>query len=92
MTTIKADPYLWPYNGDLRPDNTALIIIDMQRGMLEPAAGERNNPDAPERLTALLHAWRQARAPIVHVRHISRATTTLFAPGRPSVEFQPSVA
>ena len=27
---IKADPYSWPYNGALRPDNTALIIIDMQ--------------------------------------------------------------
>ena len=26
----KSDPYPWPYNGDLRPDNTALIIIDMQ--------------------------------------------------------------
>ena len=27
---VKADPYPWPYNGDLRPENTALIIIDMQ--------------------------------------------------------------
>ena len=27
---VAADPYPWPYNGDLRPDNTALIIIDMQ--------------------------------------------------------------
>src|ERR1700677_3586689 len=27
---VTADPYLWPYNGDLRPQNTALIIIDMQ--------------------------------------------------------------
>jgi len=27
---ITAAPYAWPYNGDLRPDNTALIIIDMQ--------------------------------------------------------------
>ena len=27
---IPADPYPWPYNGDLRPDNTALIVIDMQ--------------------------------------------------------------
>jgi nicotinamidase-related amidase len=27
---VKADPYDWPYNGDLRPDNTALIVIDMQ--------------------------------------------------------------
>src|SRR6202022_4593613 len=27
---VKADPYPWPYNGDLTPRNTALIIIDMQ--------------------------------------------------------------
>ncbi len=27
---VDADPYPWPYNGDLRPENTALIIIDMQ--------------------------------------------------------------
>ena len=30
MTTIASDPYPWPWNGDLCPDNTALIIIDMQ--------------------------------------------------------------
>jgi nicotinamidase-related amidase len=27
---VEADPYPWPYNGDLRPDNTVLLIIDMQ--------------------------------------------------------------
>jgi nicotinamidase-related amidase len=27
---IDADPYPWPWNGDLRPANTALIVIDMQ--------------------------------------------------------------
>ena len=27
---IESDPYPWPYNGDLRAHNTALIIIDMQ--------------------------------------------------------------
>ena len=27
---INATPYPYPYNGDLRPDNTVLIIIDMQ--------------------------------------------------------------
>ena len=27
---IKSEPYPWPYNGDLRPENTALVIIDMQ--------------------------------------------------------------
>jgi nicotinamidase-related amidase len=27
---IAADPYPWPWNGDLRPENTALVVIDMQ--------------------------------------------------------------
>ncbi|MCF2969925.1 cysteine hydrolase [Synechococcus sp. Nb3U1] len=27
---VAAEPYPYPYNGDLRPDNTALIVIDMQ--------------------------------------------------------------
>jgi biuret amidohydrolase len=27
---VAADPYPWPYDGNLRPDNTALIVIDMQ--------------------------------------------------------------
>jgi nicotinamidase-related amidase len=30
MTFVAADPYAWPYDGDLRPANTALIVIDMQ--------------------------------------------------------------
>lgn len=30
MNTIKSEPYAWPYNGNLAPDNTALIVIDMQ--------------------------------------------------------------
>lgn len=29
-TTVASRPYSWPYNGDLRPENTALIVIDMQ--------------------------------------------------------------
>jgi nicotinamidase-related amidase len=27
---VAADPYPWPYNGDLRPDNTVVLLIDMQ--------------------------------------------------------------
>ncbi len=30
MTFIPANPYPWPYDGDLRPENTTLIVIDMQ--------------------------------------------------------------
>ena len=30
MTTIASVPYAWPYDGQLTPANTALLIIDMQ--------------------------------------------------------------
>jgi nicotinamidase-related amidase len=29
-TRVASTPYLWPFDGDLRPSNTALVIIDMQ--------------------------------------------------------------
>jgi nicotinamidase-related amidase len=29
-TIASADPYPWPYDGDLRPENTTVIVIDMQ--------------------------------------------------------------
>ncbi|NKB81095.1 MAG: isochorismatase family protein [Nitrospirales bacterium] len=28
--TIKADPYEWPYDGNMDPQHTALLVIDMQ--------------------------------------------------------------
>lgn len=52
--------------------NAALIIIDMQQGMRDPKLGRRNNPQAELQIQQLLHAWRQAQRPIVHVRHMSR--------------------
>src|SRR5690349_10104742 len=27
---VAADPYRWPWHGDLRPENTAVLVIDMQ--------------------------------------------------------------
>jgi nicotinamidase-related amidase len=65
-----------------------LIIIDMQKGMADPAAGSRNNPQAEDNIAQLLQAWRKAGAQVVHVRHISRSATSLFAPGQSGAAFQ----
>jgi nicotinamidase-related amidase len=36
QTHVEADPYPWPYNGDLRPENTAFVVIDMQTDFCGP--------------------------------------------------------
>ena len=65
-----------------------LIIIDMQNCMADPAAGSRNNPQAEDNIAGLLQAWRAAGAAVVHVRHISRSPTSMFAPGQSGAAFQ----
>ena len=66
----------------------ALLIIDMQKSMHTAVAGRRNNLGAEESIARLLNAWRQAKATVVHVRHISRTPGSLFWPGQAGVEFQ----
>lgn len=36
MTFVQADPYPYPFNGNLTPANTAIIIIDMQADFCSP--------------------------------------------------------
>lgn len=71
---------------------TTLIIIDMQVGMTWPSAEVRNNQQAEAVIAKLLSAWRDRKAPVVHVRHISRTPGSPFWPGQPGVEFQPELA
>jgi nicotinamidase-related amidase len=67
---------------------TALIIIDMQKGMHSPSLPPRNNFAAEDNIARLLAAWREAGQPVVNVRHISRSPASVFAPGQGGVEFQ----
>jgi nicotinamidase-related amidase len=72
---VHANPYAWPFNGDLRPDNTALLVIDMQTdfcgvgGYVEKMGYDITLTRAPiEPLKVLMAALRAAGYPVIHTR------------------------
>jgi nicotinamidase-related amidase len=66
-----------------------LLVIDVQRAFDDPGWEPRNNPDAERHVSELLAAWREAGAPIVHVRHESQAPDGRFRRGTSAFEFKP---
>ncbi len=69
-----------------------LIVIDVQRAFDDPRWPERNNPDAEARIADLLAEWREAGAPVVHVRHESARPEGIFRRGTDAFEFKPEAA
>src|ERR1700738_3118809 len=72
---VAADPYPWPYDGDLRPANTALVIIDMQidfcgiGGYVDRMGYDLSLTRAPiEPLAAVLAAMRRQGYHVFHTR------------------------
>ncbi|MFD2369021.1 cysteine hydrolase family protein [Brevibacillus sp. GCM10020057] len=70
------------------PNNTALMLIDVQNFFNDPALGSRNNPDAEQNMAALLHAWRETNRPVIHIQHISNPSL----PHNPGRDFKEIVA
>jgi nicotinamidase-related amidase len=72
---VPAEPYLWPFDGDLRPDNTTLIIIDMQTdfcgkgGYVDKMGYDLSLTQAPiEPIKHVLGAMREKGYHIIHTR------------------------
>src|ERR1700678_11594 len=65
-------------------DDLALVVVDVQRAFdeWEAAGRRRNNPEAVGCIAQLLAAFRQARAPIFHIRHEGTRPGSFFRPDR----------
>ncbi len=75
MKHVTATPYPWPCDGSLRPDNTALLIIDMQTdfcgfgGYVDKMGYDLSLTRAPiEPIRRLLAAMRNKGYTIIHTR------------------------
>jgi nicotinamidase-related amidase len=71
------------------PENTALLIIDVQKGFDDPQHwGPRNNPQAEENIATLLELWRERNRPVFHIQHLSRDPQSPLRPGQIGCEFK----
>jgi len=71
--------------------NVALTIIDVQKGFDDPSWGNRNNPDAEEKIGLLLSEWRKNNLPVIHIQHCSEEPNSPLRPDQPGFEFKECV-
>lgn len=70
------------------PNQSALLVIDVQKGFDQPAWGKRNNPEAEVKIGELLHAFRSSGRTVLHTQHLSTSAHSPLRPGQEGVEFK----
>lgn len=77
----------------LREQNTALLLIDLQKGFDEEAywGGNRNNKDAETKCAGLLNTWRELGLPIFHIVHSSQNPNSRLHKSHPGFEIKDEV-
>ena len=89
MSFVAANPYPWPYNGDLNSGNTALLVIDMQvdfcgvGGDVDKMGYDIALTRTPiEPLKKVMAAMRQAGFTIIHTREGHRPDLSDLPPNK----------
>ncbi|TLD69991.1 cysteine hydrolase [Phragmitibacter flavus] len=89
MPTVDSNPYPWPYNGDLRPQNTVILVIDMQidfcgpGGYVDQMGYDLSLTRAPiEPIKQVLEAARAQGYHIMHTREGHRPDLADLPPNK----------
>jgi nicotinamidase-related amidase len=78
-------------------NKTALLLVDMQVGLVEQQywsywGGNRNNPALESNIQQILSNWRSAQQPVIHVKHNSRNPKSMLHISHPGNAICPQFA
>ncbi|WP_257352256.1 cysteine hydrolase family protein [Pseudalkalibacillus decolorationis] len=65
-----------------------IIVIDVQVAFNDPSWGRRNNYDAENKISKLIHSWRENKRPVIFVQHVSEKEESVFYKQGDMVQFK----
>jgi nicotinamidase-related amidase len=72
-------------------EDAALIIINVQKGLIDLTEEGRNNLEAENNIVQILKIWRETNRQVVHVKHVSNNSASAFFKNSSGVDFLESV-
>jgi nicotinamidase-related amidase len=73
-------------------DDSILIIINAQNGLLDATQEGRNNSEAEKNILNILELWRTKKRSVIHVKHVSDDPNSNFFKNSVSCDFLNSLA